>query len=150
MRRYLQLVVLGAVLASSGLAIAAEVGPTAQGYSFDVEQWPSWLYLPTGRMDPGRRYPSAATITVHVRGAQQQRVDGVPVSLEVGPECQDHVVLTPQSMITRNGVAQAAFEAKDKSGFCHVTVQVGELTEQVRFNIQERGPEAGGSGYRNW
>jgi hypothetical protein len=58
------------------------------------------------------------------------------------------VVLEPQSPITHNGVARATIAAKDQIGFCHVTVQVDNLTDQLLFNIQERSPWAGGPVYR--
>ncbi len=113
MPRHVRVMLLCLVLACGSMACAPKlVGPTVpSGYFFSL--WVSdpdiWLLLPGDILE--EQYPSFAEVTVQVQDAQGQPVDGVPVEFQVEPAWVQDASVTPQSVITRGGVAQAVFRA---------------------------------------
>ena len=146
MKRLPLVIVLSAVLTCAGMAYAADTGPSMQGVSFEVSHYPKWIYLPSKKVDGSNLYPTSGTLTVQVENAQAEPLNAIPVTFQLGPECAGHAELGPKRVETEAGVASAVLTAHDKTGFCDVVVQVGNMTEKVTFNIRERSTITGRTG----
>ena len=136
MPRHVRVMLLCLVLACGSMACAPKLlGPTVpSGYFFSL--WVSdpdiWLLLPGDILE--ERYPSFAELTVQVQNAQGQPVDGVPVTFQVEPDWIQDASVTPQSVITRGGVAQAVFRA-ETTGVVRVMVRVDDTTQETVITV---------------
>lgn len=134
--RFLTISLLGLALMGGGMACAPTfIGPTApSGYQFSLQAYPSQIWLPNQLYTYRQRFPSRATLTVEVQTAQGQPVDGVPVVFSLPSDWSPHASITPQRAITRNGKAQAVFQATT-TGAVKVTAHVENKTQEAFIAI---------------
>ncbi len=136
MPRHARVMLLCLVLACGGLACAPKlVGPTVpSGYFFSL--WVSdpeiWLLLEGSFLE--EHFPRVAEVIVQVQNAQGQPVDGVSVTFQVEPAWVQDASVTPQSVITRGGVAQAVFRA-ETTGVVRVMVRVDDTTQETVITV---------------
>ncbi len=124
--RHVRVMLLCLVLAYGGMACAPKlVGPTVPSGNF-FSLWISdpviWLLLDGSPLE--EHFPRVAELTVRVQNAQGQPVDGVPVTFQVEPAWIQDASVIPQSVITRDGVAQAVFRA-ETIGVVRIMVRSG-------------------------
>jgi hypothetical protein len=137
MRRLL-LIVLSFLCAWSGLEAGYAAGPAPQSLTFQVEVYPTDLYLPNQVINFPQPdlFPTAATLTVRVRTASQQPAADVPVYFRTGRDCARVAALTEDRAQTDDqGVAQVRLEVQQTTGLCRVQVQVGDVTREVRVTV---------------
>ncbi len=145
--RRLQLTMLCAVLAWGSIAYARYLGPTAHGHYFHASALPSEIFL-TGDLiadDPEQAelYPDAATLIVHVRDANRQPVDGMPVTFQLGPKCQGVGQLSAPRAVTRHGAASVTFTGTTTIA-CRIAIRVDNVTQEIWVDIsQAPDPDAG-------
>lgn len=123
------------VLALCGVQLACAptfVGPTASGYYVAVI-YDSAIYL-TGQ----------AQVMVHVKNAQGQPLDGIPVTFQVEPSWVNMASVTPQRAVTRKGVANAIFQAQT-IGVAHVIITVDRVSKKIEITISPRPSPPGGA-----
>jgi hypothetical protein len=146
--RVLTLTLLALSPMVGGIACAPTfTGPTApSGYQFSLLAYPSTIQLPShlSVADP-QGYPTESTLTVKVRNAQGQPVDGVPVSFSLPSDWNAYASLIPQRVLTQNGVAEAILQATT-SGAVKVTAQVENQTREVFVSISSPSSGPPGSG----
>jgi hypothetical protein len=136
--RRLRLIVLSLICAWSSLPAVHAAGQTPQGLTFQVEVYPTDLYIPNQVINVPQPdlFPTAATLTVRVHTANQQPAAHVPVSFQTSPDCERVAALTEARAQTDDqGVAQVRLEAQQTTGLCHVQVQVGDVTRDVRVTV---------------
>ena len=140
--RHVRVMLLCLVLAYGSVACAPKlVGPTvSSGYFFSL--WVSdpeiWLLLEGSSLE--EYFPRVAELTVRVQNAQGQPVDGVPVMFQVEPDWVQDASVIPQSVITRDGVAQAVFRA-ETIGVVRIMVRVDDTTQETSIAVS---PVTGG------
>jgi hypothetical protein len=109
------------------------------GYRVSLHVSDTLVWLGPG----GSGFPQAAELVVRVRDAQGQPVDGIPVRFAVEPSWAQSASLIPAETLTRNGEAQAIFQA-NTIGVVHVMVQVDNVTREATITIDSRPSPAGG------
>jgi hypothetical protein len=137
MKRFLSISLLGLTLMAGGMACAPTfTGPTApSGYEFSLQVYPFQIWLPNQLYTDNQRFPTRATLTVEVQNAQGQPVDGVPVIFSLPSGWRRHASITPQRVITRNGEAQAVFQATT-IGAVKVAAHVENKTQEAYIAIE--------------
>jgi hypothetical protein len=135
-KRFLTMSLLGLALMVGGMACAPTfIGPTApSGYQFSLQAYPSQIWLPNQLYPYNQRFPTQATLTVEAQTAQGQPVDGVPVVFSLPSDWNLHASITPQRVITRNGKAQAVFQATT-TGAVKVAAHVEDKTQEAFITI---------------
>jgi hypothetical protein len=148
LKRLLTIILLALSLMVGGIACAPTfTGPTApSGYRFSLQAYPSPIQLPShlSFSDP-QGFPTESTLTVKVRNAQSQPVDGVPVIFSLPSDWNAYASLIPQRVITQNGEAEAVFQATT-TGAVEVTAQVENQTREVFVSIHSPSSGPPGSG----
>jgi hypothetical protein len=120
----LSLALLCLVLACSSMSCTPKLlGPTASGRYF---------FLLVG--DPSINLARVSELFVHVRNAQGQPLDGVPVTFEVEPAWAQSATIVPQQALTQGGIARAIFQART-TGSARVIVRVDNLAQEGRISI---------------
>jgi hypothetical protein len=135
-KHFLIISLLGLVLMVGGMACAPTfTGLTApSGYRFSLQAYPSQIWLPNQLYTYNQRFPTQATLTVEVQSAQGQPVDGAPVDFSLPSDWSPHASITPQRVITRNGKAQAVFQATT-TGAVKVAAHVEDKTQEAFISI---------------
>jgi hypothetical protein len=143
MRQHLPRVLLCLALVVASLACTSKlVGPTgSSGYFFSLSSSPPQIWL--NSLAPTDLYPTFAELSVQVRNAQGQPVDGVPVEFQIEPEWANSASIEPPRTTTRGGVAQAIFRAKT-IGVVRVSARVEDTIQQTRIIISVYNPGPGG------
>jgi hypothetical protein len=148
LKRLLTIILLALSLMVGGIACAPTfTGPTApSGYRFSLQAYPSPIQLPShlSFSDP-QGFPTESTLTVKVRNAQSQPVEGVPVIFSLPSDWNAYASLIPQRVITQNGEAEAVFQATT-TGAVEVTAQVENQTRGVFVIINSPSTGPPGSG----
>lgn len=136
--RCLVVIILSLVCACSGPRAIHSAGPTQQGLTFQAWVDPTELFIPDQVINvanPGL-FPTAARLTVRVRTASQQPAEGVPVRFQTARACERVAALTETEAQTNDqGVARVRLEVQQTTGLCHVQVQVGDVTREVRVTV---------------
>jgi hypothetical protein len=130
--RLLYLTILCVVFAWSSTAYARYIGPTASGYFFHASALPSEIFLPGDLTED--LYPHSATLTVHVRDANRQPVDGMPVTFQLASQCQGVGALSAPRAVTRQGTASVTFTGNDTIA-CHIAIRVDNVTQEIWVTI---------------
>lgn len=141
MRRHMLGVCLCLLLLGGGTACALKYGEssalTARGYrvSLHISDTQVGLGLPSLRPDP--YLPPTAEVTVRIRNAQGQPIDGVTVQFAVAPAWAQEASLTPAEARTRHGEARATFQART-TGVVPVIARVDDATLETRVTVIRR------------
>jgi len=148
LKRFLTITLLALSPMVGGIACTPTfTGPTApSGYRFSLQDYPSPIWLPShlSSADP-QGFPTESTLTVKVRNAQGQPVDGVPVIFSLPSDWNAYASLVPQRVITQNGKAEAVFQATT-TGAVKVTAQVENQIQAVFIHIKSPASGPPGSG----
>lgn len=148
-KRRLQFTVLCLLLACGSLAYAREhstTGATEEGYSYTIRVPNDTLYVyPSTKPTPGSEvaaeFPASTTVTVRVKDAQGNPVNGVSVAFMVKPGSmlQGMLAISPQDAMTKDGEVQATIQpsATATTGEGRVTVQVGNKTKEIPLTLME-------------
>jgi hypothetical protein len=141
MRRHLQRVFLCLALVITGIACAPKlVGPTGtSGYFFSLSVSAPQIWLAPSMLLPRERIPTFSELTVQVRDAQGQPVDGVAVEFQVEPAWTNMVSIEPPRTTTRGGRAQAVFRAHT-TGVVRVTARVEDTAQETTIMISNWSP----------
>jgi hypothetical protein len=131
-RQHVQRTILCALLACSSIAHARYLGPTAHGNHFHASALPSEIFL-TDDLN-AELYPASSTLIVHMRDANRQPVDGMPVTFQVGPKCQGVGKLSASRAITQHGSASVTFTGNDIIA-CHIAIRVDNVTQEIWVDI---------------
>lgn len=138
MKRHTTLALLSLVLLLSILACAPmQAEPPVQtqsGYSLSIETKPDvvWLkgpvsYTPNNQLGLGG-------LIVHVRNAQGQPVEGVPVTFTVEPSWADDVTMWNDEVTAEDGRARAIIEPRFE-GNIEVYVRVDNKMQTAKFHV---------------
>lgn len=114
------------------------VQASQQGLTVEARVYPTDLYIPNQVINFANPeiFPTTATLTVKVRTAGQQPVADVPVHFQASRDCARIAALSAtQAQTNDQGVAQAQLEVEQTTGLCHVLVQVGDMTREVRVTV---------------
>ena len=65
----------------------------ARGYAFHASALPSKIFLPSDLALP-EEFFTTATLIVHVRDVNREPMEGVPVTFQLGSQCQGVVTLS--------------------------------------------------------
>ena len=103
------------------------------GYRVSLDVSDTLIYL--GSI--GLRRPQAAEVVVRVRNAQGQPVDGIAVVFSVEPSWTQNASFTPAEALTRNGKAQAIFQATT-TGVVHVMARADNVTRVAIITVASR------------
>jgi len=148
LKRFVILILLALSPMVAGIACAPTfTEPTApSGYRFSLQAYPSPIQLPSHlSFGNPQAYPTESTLTVTVRNAQGQPVDGVPVLFSLPSDWTAYASLTPPRVVTQNGKAEAVFQATT-TGAVAVTAQVENQTREVFVIIHSPSSGPPGSG----
>jgi hypothetical protein len=118
----------------SSIAAARYLGPTANGYSFHAGALPAELFMRDQELSQ-EEFPSTATLLVHVRDANREPVEGVPVTFQLGSRCKGVLTLAAQRAVTHNGQASVTLTAANTAGACRVAVRVDNVTQEVWVTV---------------
>jgi hypothetical protein len=66
----------------------------------------------------------------NVRDMNRDSVNGIPVTFEAAPSCQGVAKVSPQRVVTHNGLAQASVQAANTTGVCRLAIRVDESLKQ--------------------
>jgi hypothetical protein len=117
----------------SSVAAARYLGPTAHGYSFHASALPFEIFMSDDlTLDT---FPTTATLVVHVRDVNQEPVDGVPVTFQLGSQCQGVAALSAQRAVTRNGRASVTLRTASTTGVCRIAVRVDNVTQDLSVDV---------------
>jgi hypothetical protein len=131
-------------LVVTGIACAPKLlGPTGpSGYFFSLSVSTSNIWLAPAGLIPSERLPTFAELSVQVRDAQGQPVDGVPVEFQVEPAWTNSASLEPSRTITRGGVAQTIFRAQT-TGAVRIIARVEDTVRETRIAVSVWSPPTG-------
>ena len=130
--RHVTLLVCGVGLWSS-VAAARYLGPTAHGYSFHASALPFEIFMSDDLTSDV--FPTTATLVVHVRDVNQAPVDGIPVTFQLGSQCQGVAALSAQRAITRQGQASVTLRTANTTGACRIAVRVDNVTQELSVDV---------------
>jgi hypothetical protein len=133
MRRILLMLLCGLGLWSS-VAAARYLGLTANGYAFHASALPAELFMRDPLLSQ-EEFPSTATLLVHVRDANREPVEGVPVTFQLGSRCQGVLTLAAQRAVTQHGQASVTLTVANTTGACRVAVRVDNVTQEVWVTV---------------
>lgn len=133
MRRVTLMLLCGVGLWSSA-AVARYLGPAAQGYAFHASALPSEIFLPGDLASP-EEFLTTATLIVHVRDVNREPMEGVPVTFQLGSQCQGVVTLSAQRAVTLHGQASVTLTAASSTGTCRVAVRVDNVTQELWISV---------------
>ena len=145
MRRHVYRIFLCLALVVTGIACAPKLlGPTGtSGYFFSLSISTSNIWLAPAGLIPGDYFPTFAELSVQVRDAQGQPVDGVPVEFQVEPAWTNSASLEPSRTTTRGGRAQTIFRAQS-TGVVRIIARVEDIIQETRIAISTWSPPTGG------
>jgi hypothetical protein len=132
MSRHVTLLVCSVGLWSS-VAAARYLGPTAHGYSFHASALPNEIFM-SDDLTPDT-FPTTATLIVHVRDVNQGPVEGLPVTFQLGSQCQGVVALSAQRAVTHNGQASVTLKTANTTGACRIAVRVDNVTQELSVDV---------------
>jgi hypothetical protein len=135
MKRHMSLTLLCLALAFGHTACAPKrLGPTPSGYTFSLQVSDSLIWLESSPPASTRRYPTSAELIVQVWNARGEPVDGVPVEFQVDSAWTQNASVSPQRVMTHDGVARAVFRATT-IGVVPVLVRVDQVPQETAITV---------------
>lgn len=130
-RTWRLLAMLGLALASAACAPRLQ-GPTPSRdfFSLHVSETTFWQQPPDLHLPA--QFPTSAVLTVRVRDARGQPVDGVAVTFQAEPAW---AAVSPSRTLTRAGIARAVLHASG-TGVVRVRASVDTAVQEVRIAVQ--------------
>lgn len=134
--RSLRLALCVLALVMGNMACAPKLlGPTTpSGYVFFFRTSDSIIWQEPVLPLPDASVPTFAYLTVQVRNAQGQPVDGVQVRFQVKPAWADAATVVPHTTTTQAGQARAVFRAS-QTGAVPIQVRVEDTTHQLTIAV---------------
>jgi Big-like domain-containing protein len=137
MIRFTACTILCLALLCNGMACTPQpvAPPTLSEHGYTVSLYVSepliWLGL------PGPGFPQETVLTVRVRDAQGQPVDGIPVMFQVEPSWTHDISLTSEQERSRNGEARTVLGPRT-TGVVRVEARVDNAVLHTAITISRR------------